>query len=144
MASARQLCNLIAPDVRLPIATLAFTDLETVVADGFFAQSLVIEDLEKSYDEFVQQYEPLTTGALKGTSVEAFVIRTMLVHDLRRIRLRGPDVPTALLPADWRGHTAEAVAASLYGELTYKASAALSEILDTEYPQSFVDRFPPT
>jgi phenylacetic acid degradation operon negative regulatory protein len=37
------------------------------------------------------------------TPEQAFVVRTLLVHGYRRVRLRDPQLPAALLPAAWPG-----------------------------------------
>ncbi|MDG2112838.1 MAG: PaaX family transcriptional regulator C-terminal domain-containing protein, partial [Actinomycetota bacterium] len=50
----------------------------------------------------------------RWTGVEAFLLRTMLVHDLRRARLADPHLPVELMGADWPGREAHELAASAY------------------------------
>ena len=54
--------------------------------------------------------QQLTPGA-------AMAARTLLIHDWRRIVLRDPGLPDALLPDDWIGHTARKLVARTYGNL---------------------------
>ena len=138
---ARDICELVKPEVRLPFASLEFADIDSVVAEGFLDQAVVLDTLKKSYEEFVEFYQHVSAASVKVNSSEAFALRTMLVHDLRRIRLRGPDLPATILPADWIGDAAFSIAGELYEQLSESASSALSEILDTTYPATFSDRF---
>jgi phenylacetic acid degradation operon negative regulatory protein len=54
---------------------------------------------------------------------EAFVLRTLLVHEYRRILLGAADLPPALLPPAWPGTEAMRLAAALYRRLHAPASA---------------------
>jgi len=51
----------------------------------------------------------------------ALLLRTLLMHDYRRILLRDPELPSDMLPADWTGFEAHNVTAEIYrhiGELS--------------------------
>jgi phenylacetic acid degradation operon negative regulatory protein len=41
-------------------------------------------------------------------------VRTLLIHEYRRVLLRDPNLPEALLPAGWPGLQARALCESLY------------------------------
>ena len=45
---------------------------------------------------------------------QAFAVRTLLVHAYRRVRLRDPQLPAALLPPDWPGAAAYALCRAFY------------------------------
>ena len=139
--SARDLCDRVAPGVHVPLASLEFHELDSVVADGFFVQALAIDGLTKSYDEFTRFYETVDTDQLAHHPAVALGWRTMLIHDLRRIKLSSPDIPVALLPADWPGTAAHNLARDLYPVLSAAASPWLSELLEVEYPRAFPNRF---
>ena len=47
----------------------------------------------------------------------AFLIRSLLIHDYRRLLLRDPQLPGVLLPAQWAGHEARQLCRQLYGVL---------------------------
>jgi phenylacetic acid degradation operon negative regulatory protein len=72
-----------------------------------------LTELDRRYRAFVRDFEPLTgVGAPEPES--AFLLRTLLVHEYRRIHLLDPDLPSDLLPADWAGATARALCGDLY------------------------------
>lgn len=103
--------------------------------------------LAQDYREFLAQYAPLqvelaahiqTRSAQDkdGTSQgdrdtedalhrAAFVARTLMVHDFRRILLRDPELPAELLPPDWPGELARSLCASLYQQLLAPSEAFL-------------------
>jgi phenylacetic acid degradation operon negative regulatory protein len=68
------------------------------------------------YRRFVRRFEPLTgalaAGALDGEC--AFVARTLLIHEYRKIHLQDPLLPPSLLPPDWVGARAYELARRLY------------------------------
>ncbi len=45
---------------------------------------------------------------------QTFAVRTLLVHEYRRVRLRDPQLPAALLPPDWPGAAAYSLARAFY------------------------------
>jgi len=52
---------------------------------------------------------------------QCFVVRTLLIHAFRRVLLRDPQLPSALLPLDWPGAAAFALCRDFY-RLTHKHS----------------------
>ena len=142
-ARARELCRLVDPAVRVPMGTFEFSDLDDVVADGFFDTTLALTELTEAYAGFVDFHDRVervaTRDELDGSA--AFAMRTMLIHDLRRIRLRSADLPAELLPADWAGTVADELAGRLYPLLGRLAAAWLSDVLDVTYPTSISGRF---
>ena len=62
---------------------------------------------------------------------QGFIVRTLLIHAYRRVLLRDPQLPAALLPLDWPGAAAYALCRDFY-RLTHRAAerhlaATLSE-----------------
>jgi len=141
---ARELCQRILPDTSVPIASLEFSELDALVANGFFAKALSLEEMANNYVDLIERYEPLTAESFVTNPAQAFGLRTMLIHDLRRIRLSGPDVPAVLLPNGWPGTTAHSLAARLYPSLSATASPWLSEVLAATYPSRLHTRFTTT
>jgi phenylacetic acid degradation operon negative regulatory protein len=47
----------------------------------------------------------------------AFVVRTLLIHEYRKIHLQDPLLPPALLPADWVGAAAYRLCRRLYARV---------------------------
>ena len=142
--SLRELLHLVEPAAAVPIGRAEIDDLDLLVDEGFFADAFHTDDTESAYLEFLARYELWQSYDLETASpVDAFGLRTMLVHEFRRIRLRAPDMPTELLPSDWVGDRAHDLAAGLYRRLSPPASRALSEILEVDYPASLPRRFEP-
>lgn len=111
-------------DVTAPplIASARFDQLGPLGASGPFRDSSGLSGAEDAYRRVVDDHRwlaDLPLEALDGP--HAFAVRTMIVHDLRRARLRDPDLPPELLPPDWVGTTAHRLA-----EATYRAVAAAS------------------
>lgn len=78
-----------------------------------------LSQLDKDYAEFVAIYQPVLdsfrqTQSLNIDDESAFLLRTLLIHDYRRLLLRDPELPEVLLPADWPGQQARIVCMELY------------------------------
>ncbi|MEM7341944.1 MAG: PaaX family transcriptional regulator C-terminal domain-containing protein [Actinomycetota bacterium] len=117
-------------------------DLDGLVQSGAFADAFRHPATAAAYEEFVAAYRPLAAiDAADLAPVDAFALRTTLVHDLRRIVLRHPPLPAALLPPDWAGVDAQEVAAELYHPWCARSASWLSDVLGEAYPERFGHRF---
>ncbi len=90
-----------------------------------------LAEAEQTYQRFLDRYrwvDELDLGRLEP--IEAFALRTMIVHDLRRARLRDPDLPAPLLADDWIGHRAIDRAGSIYQAVTDQAWTWATETTD--------------
>jgi phenylacetic acid degradation operon negative regulatory protein len=75
-----------------------------------------LQQVKDGYERFTGQFAPLTQ-TLAGYDVtpeQAFVIRTLLIHEFRRVQLHDPKLPAELLPADWPGKDAYAICSEIY------------------------------
>jgi len=63
---------------------------------------------------------------------QCFVVRTLLIHEYRRVLLKATALPPALLPAAWPGHTARGLAAKLYRALQRPALRHAAAIFSNE------------
>ena len=101
---------------RAALTLSAGTDQKT--AAQLAAQVWPLERMAESYRRFLVLF-----GAMAATDVaalsgrEAFAARVLLVHAYRRIILRDPILPDAILPAGWPGAEARALCATLYEAL---------------------------
>jgi phenylacetic acid degradation operon negative regulatory protein len=65
-----------------------------------------LDELDVSYRHFLKVFAPVLAeieGRVSLDDAQAFQLRTLLIHDWRRIVLRDPQLPAAMLPADWSG-----------------------------------------
>ena len=81
-----------------------------------------------AYLAFIENWSK-TRAALANnalpSALDAMAIRTLLVHDWRRIVLRDPGLPPELLPRDWPGEDARATMHAIYGDLLDPSEAWL-------------------
>ena len=142
VSSLRDLLRLVQPATVVPIGRSQIDELDALVEQGFFAEVFQTADTEAAYSRFLSRYEPWSARAVEAAAPpDAYALRTMLVHELRRIRLRAPDMPTELLPSGWIGDRAYDLAAGLYRRLSPPAARALGEILEIDYPATMPNRF---
>jgi phenylacetic acid degradation operon negative regulatory protein len=80
-------------------------------------ESWPLDRTADAYQKFMKTFEPLR--GLIGRSrpladADAFTARVLLIHHYRRVVLRDPLLPTALLPADWPGRAARKLCGEIY------------------------------
>jgi phenylacetic acid degradation operon negative regulatory protein len=81
------------------------------------AQCWPLEQLAEAYRHFLAAFTPLSDWLAQGHMLEdrdALVARVLLIHEYRRLVLRHPAWPAALLPDDWAGEAARTLCSSLY------------------------------
>lgn len=89
-------------------------------------------ELARRYRRFVASFASVGVDSSKALPAEsAFVIRTLLIHDYRKIHLQDPLLPPALLPADWVGSSAYDLCANLYAQVFGAAEAFLTATANT-------------
>jgi phenylacetic acid degradation operon negative regulatory protein len=82
----------------------------------------------RQYRRFIARFAPVAAAlARRRVAPEtAFLVRTLLVHEYRKIHLKDPQLPPALLPADWAGRAAYRLCRSLYARAFSPAERHLS------------------
>ena len=95
-----------------------------------------LPQLAARYRRFVKDFEPFAALPPKRTDPrDCHVVRTMLIHEYRRILLSDPDLPDALLPTDWPGGAAARLARSLYLRLAGATAAFVMQcFVDADGP----------
>jgi phenylacetic acid degradation operon negative regulatory protein len=85
------------------------------------AASWQLERTADAYRLFVATFAPLQAFVRRAdhelSDSEAFTARILLIHQYRRIVLRDPLLPEAMLPPDWPGTAARALCAEIYPAL---------------------------
>lgn len=128
VAETRQLLERLGVQPAPPIAAARFDgDGEAPIVGPGFRDESGLAEAEAAYHRFLDRYEPVEPSA-ELAPIDAFALRTMVVHDLRRARLRDPDLPTALLPTDWVGRRAVELASRLYRSIDEPAWSWVEEV----------------
>ena len=108
--------------------------------------------LSRSYARFIAGFAALAAArhavpradASHEDAAASFVVRTLLIHEYRKIHLRDPLLPQALLPARWIGQDAYELCRGLYQHVFTAAEAFLSahaETLDGPLPPASDDAY---
>lgn len=126
---------------RLDIAdTLIAIDGETVDSDAAMRKlarsTWNLDDIDRRYRHFVAMFGDARKALSGKHSLEgktAFVLRTLLIQEYRKILLRDPQLPAELLPGDWHGRSAYQICASLYRDVYRAADEFLTENMETEH-----------
>ncbi|MEY8198442.1 MAG: PaaX family transcriptional regulator C-terminal domain-containing protein [Colwellia sp.] len=80
-----------------------------------------LSELETNYRDFLHFYRPLCQHVLNKqeksgqlSTTDCFLLRATLIHDYRRVLLRDPDFPQAMLPQGWAGYEAHDLVKRMY------------------------------
>jgi phenylacetic acid degradation operon negative regulatory protein len=93
-----------------------------------------LDEINARYSEFVRVFRPVfkaLSGRQAVTEQSAFLIRTLLIQEYRKVLLRDPWLPAELLPSDWQGAAAYQLCRNLYLGVHAKADAHLDDIMES-------------
>lgn len=93
-----------------------------------------LDYIENEYKKFIKNYLPIFKNIkdVKYLSNEScFLLRTMLIHDYRRILLRDPQLPSELLPENWSGILAREICVDMYKAISQKTEDHLISMCET-------------
>ena len=91
-------------------------------------------EVAEEYQDFVDAFRPVARAVRAGADVDpeqCFIVRTLLMHEFRRVQLRDPLLPRQLLPAEWPGDTARALCREIYAACWRDSEAHLMGALET-------------
>lgn len=97
------------------------------IMHGTFALTRVAE----AWNQFIQRFLALQAELPQWDPSEAFIARSLLIHEYRRVLLRDPNLPKAFLPADWPGVQARRLCEQFYSELLKPSEAYLRAVVQT-------------
>ncbi len=103
--------------------------VEAVVRSGWDTARLAAD-----YEAFLADFRPLWLALQREEEIEperAFVARTLLMHDYRRVLLRDPMLPDELMPQGWPGASARALCRNLYRRVEAAAERYVDAVLET-------------
>ena len=130
-------------DARTQLAELgldADAVLMSATSEGPDADKALVEagwdlaELARGYKRFVDAFTPVraqVAGRSNLPAENAFVIRTLLIHEYRKIHLRDPLLPHSLLPSDWIGVSAYDLCRSLYRSVFAAAEQHVTSVAET-------------
>ncbi len=90
----------------------------------------------RGYERFISMFEPLYKAMGGNRELEpltAFIIRTLLIHEYRKVHLRDPLLPNSLLPPDWAGTRAYELCSELYRQTFGTAERHLTAAATTRH-----------
>lgn len=93
-----------------------------------------LEAVAADYGRYLDHFRPLWRALKSAKSLDpeqCFVVRTLLMHEFRRVLLRDPQLPDQLLPADWPGAQARQLCRDIYVVTQRQAEQHLMSVLET-------------
>jgi len=130
------------------------TDLASAQANGLASRvgpAFDLPGIASVYRRYLARFggmlDAFRVHAERANAEQAFVVRTLLIHAYRRVSLRDPRLPAELLPLDWPGAAAHALARNFYRLTQAQAErflgrvfAAENDVLPLAAPE-FAERF---
>ena len=98
---------------------------------SIMGQTFKLAQVAQMWAQFTRRFTPVRALADALSPEQAFYVRTLLIHEYRRVLLRDPNLPQAFLPADWPGVQGRALCAALYASLLAPSEAYLRSTLQT-------------
>ena len=126
--SLREIIN--SSQTQEQVAVLSGQSIETYSPrplQSIMSETFKLADVAQAWKQFIARFTSVVPELGTLNRAEAFMVRTLLIHEYRRVLLRDPNLPQALLPADWPGLQARSLCESLYRELLERSEQFLSE-----------------
>lgn len=93
-----------------------------------------LDVLSQHYKQFLERFRPVLRAMRTTQNLDpeqCFLVRTLLMHEFRRVLLRDPQLPEQLLPQGWPGAAARQLCVDLY-RVTHKLTEQhLTSVLET-------------
>jgi phenylacetic acid degradation operon negative regulatory protein len=108
-----------APRVPGRVLTLDLAGDEDT-ARALAARVWPLEQLAASYQRFLAAFRPVgaaLSGGRRLSDADQLAARVLLVHEFRRVVLRDPLLPAAILPPAWPGADARQLCAAIYARV---------------------------
>lgn len=93
-----------------------------------------LDAIAEDYKRFSDCFRPVTRAIKAARELDpeqAFCVRTLLIHEFRRVQLRDPQLPRQLLPNGWPGDIARQICSELYMLTRQQAERHLANVLQT-------------
>ncbi len=93
-----------------------------------------LDEIDRHYEGFIAQFRPVWRAVEKHAGCDgrtAFQIRTLMIHEYRRILLRDPLLPAEMLPPGWHGTAAYQLCRNLYRLIYAQADEFMTQAFET-------------
>lgn len=93
-----------------------------------------LDRLAEDYRRFIARFRPALAWLEQkkaGLPEQHFILRTLLIHEFRRVQLRDPQLPESLLADNWPGHEARILCRDLYQKTIPMSEQHLHSTLQT-------------
>jgi phenylacetic acid degradation operon negative regulatory protein len=111
---------------------------QTIRGDGAMRELAIscwnLADIDARYAGFVRRFRPVYKALSSTTRIPgkaAFLIRTLLIQEYRKVLLRDPWLPPELLPPSWHGGAAYQLCRNIYRATHGPADAYLDASMET-------------
>lgn len=97
-------------------------------------ESWDLADLDQRYKDFAEQFRWCLRALQQDPEIApktAFLIRTLLIQEYRKLMLRDPQMPAELLPDNWHGTEAYGVCQELYRRIYRQTDEYLASTVET-------------
>ncbi len=137
-------------DKVLPMDASAFEGTSNELLSSLIADHWYLNEVAERYNAFLKRFNDINALLKKNVTLsatQAFVVRVMLIHDLRRAILQDIRLPDEILPANWPGRPAEKLAASIYRKVGKESIHYIRGELESHHglmqpvSSEFFDRF---
>ena len=95
-----------------------------------------LDDLGERYEAFIKQYAQAQRSLINSKPPgghSMLLLRILLIHEYRRILLSDPELPAAMLPANWHGDVAQSLSGEIYRQLATDTTKWVNrELLNTD------------
>jgi len=93
-------------------------------------QTFRLGDVASAWQALLRRFAPMQEEAAGLAPADAFFVRTLLVHEYRRVLLRDPNLPEKLLPLDWPGRIARIMCRDIYLALLDASESYLHRVVE--------------
>lgn len=119
--------------VAMMMASTADDNMPTP-SSALVKQCFEMDSMDAAYDAFIEVFEPLLLAARQEPAFnerKSFLLRTLLIHEFRRILLAEPELPFELIPQDSSSHRAWGITQEIYKLVALPAESYLMHNCET-------------
>lgn len=104
-----------------------------------------LQQLQSQYGDFIKTYLPLLNLLQTNchlNSQQSFLLRTLLIHEYRRILLQDHELSNNMLPDEWNGYKASQLTGELYsilGKISNRYITSSLEAMDGNLPKASIE-----